>query len=120
MDDQHAAEAKERWGDTGAYRISAERKATYTAEQWQEAKAEADEIARAFAEALQSGWDGTDVAERHRRHIDQWYYPCSPEAHTQLGEMYVSDPRFTAYWERFGEGLAEFVRQAIRLNAEPS
>jgi hypothetical protein len=30
-----------------------------------------------------------------------------------LGDMYVADPRFSAYYEKFQPGLAEFMKAAI-------
>lgn len=117
MDEALAQEARDRWGDTEQYRIAAARTASYTDEQWQEAKAEADAIARDFASAMKAGVEAINVAERHRLHISTWYYPCSPEMHAQLGELYVADPRFAAYWEEYGEGLAGFVQDAIRANS---
>jgi hypothetical protein len=58
------------------------------------------------------------VAEKHRRHIDRYYYPCSHQMHRGLGEMYVADPRFAANYEKVREGLTAFVRDAIVANAE--
>ncbi|WTA40612.1 TipAS antibiotic-recognition domain-containing protein [Streptomyces sp. NBC_00846] len=43
---------------------------------------------------------------------------CTPEIHRGLGEMYVSDPRFRAYYESMRPGLAEHLRAAIDANAE--
>ena len=37
--------------------------------------------------------------------------------HVGLGEMYVADPRFTETYERYGRGLAQFMRDAIKANA---
>jgi hypothetical protein len=34
-----------------------------------------------------------------------------------LGDMYVSDPRFKANYDKKGEGLAEYLRHAIVANA---
>ena len=45
------------------------------------------------------------VAERHRRHISTWFYPCSPEIHAGLGAMYVADARFTKNLDRGRAGL---------------
>jgi hypothetical protein len=33
--------------------------------------------------------------------------------HRGLGDMYVSDPRFTANYDRIAPGLAQYVRDAI-------
>jgi DNA-binding transcriptional MerR regulator len=35
-----------------------------------------------------------------------------------LGEMYVADPRFTANYDRHGEGTAAFIRDAMKVYAE--
>ena len=59
-----------------------------------------------------------DVVERHRLQIDTWFYPCSHEMHVGLGEMYIADPRFTANYEKIRPGLAAYVRDAIKANAE--
>jgi MerR family transcriptional regulator, thiopeptide resistance regulator len=77
-------EARRRWGHTPAYRESTSRVAGYTEADWQAIRAEADQIARDFAELLRlgehaSGERARALAERHRRHISQWFYPCSPE-----------------------------------------
>jgi hypothetical protein len=55
--------------------------------------------------------------EKHRLHIDRWFYPCSRAMHVSLGEMYVSDPRFAEHYDKQRPGLAQFVCDAIRANA---
>lgn len=37
---------------------------------------------------------------------------------TGLGEMYVSDPRFTANYGRHGTGTAVYVRDAMKVYAQ--
>jgi hypothetical protein len=37
--------------------------------------------------------------------------------HTCLGEMYVADERFTAFYDAVRPGLAVFLRDAIIANA---
>ena len=112
----------ERWGETDAYQESARRTARYTKEDWLEIKAESEEIGRRWVEALRSGVDPTseaavDVAEAARLQIDRRFYPCPPEMHVNLGEMYLADPRFTKTYEDMAPGLAQFVRDAIVANA---
>ncbi|MDE0229618.1 MAG: TipAS antibiotic-recognition domain-containing protein, partial [Spirochaetaceae bacterium] len=60
------------------------------------------------------------LAEEHRCHIDRWFYPCSHGMHRNLAEMYTADPRFKEYFEKRAGGLAVFVRDAIRANAQRS
>lgn len=120
--DAYAAEAEERWGDTDAWAESQRRTGKYTEEDWRAIKAEGEDIGDRFGTMVDAGTDPTsaeamDLAEEHRRHISRWYYECTAEIHNGLGEMYVADARFTAYWEAFGEGTAQFVSTAITANA---
>lgn len=122
MRSPHEQEARERWGETDAWRESRRRTRAYTPEQVETIKAELEEIEADFALLLEGaeapdGDQARAVAERARLHIDRWYYPCPPRMHVALAEMYVSDPRFRAHYEDRKEGLAEFVAAAIRANA---
>jgi len=121
--EEYAEEAEQRWGDTDAYRQSQRRAASYTKEDWKRITAEAGDVARRLAEAFTAGIApdsarAMDLAEEHRQHITRWFYDCSYEIHRGLGEMYVADPRFTRHYESYAPGLAPFVREAIRANAD--
>ncbi len=115
-------EARERWGNTDAYRQSAERTARYGKQDWQQIQREAEEINQAFL-VLMAADDAADsreamqVAERHREHISKWFYDCGPEIHAGLGQMYVTDQRFTKNIDKAGEGLAQFMSEAMAANA---
>ena len=115
------AEARTRWGDTEQYRESARRTKRYSDADWVKIKAEAESIEAAFAARMAEGAAATDgaavaLAERARAHIDRYYYPCSPQMHAKLAEMYTADPRFRAHYDDRADGLAEFVAGAIRAN----
>lgn len=119
---EHSAEAEDRWGDTDAYRESQRRTSRYTKEDWQRLRAESEAIEAEFADCLLEGEpsDGArakQAAERHRDHIDRWFYPCSHEMQLGLAEMYVADPRFTAHYDDRAPGLALYVNEAIVANA---
>jgi DNA-binding transcriptional MerR regulator len=115
-------EARERWGESEAYRESTARVAGYGEPQWLEIRGEAEQIVRDFAALQHAGEDPAGaaaraVAERHRQHISRWFYECSPQAHRGLGEMYVSDERFARNYEQHAAGLGEYLRDAISANA---
>jgi MerR family transcriptional regulator, thiopeptide resistance regulator len=123
-DDQRAwqDEAEERWGDTDAWRESRRRTASYTADDWQELKAESvaimDRIAAVYRDgAAPDSVEAMDAVDAHREQIDRRFYPLSRAMHVHLGEMYVTDPRFTATYEELAPGLAAWVRDAILANA---
>ncbi|MFD3423640.1 MerR family transcriptional regulator [Streptomyces decoyicus] len=118
----HAAEAEERWGGTDAYKESQRRAAAYTKDDWKRLTAEFDALHRAMADLLAQGVPADseaamDVAEEHRRFISGTYYDCTYEMHSGLGEMYVTDERFTATYEAIRPGLAVYMRDAMLANA---
>lgn len=122
MESPFEKEARERWGETEAWRESARRTRRYGPEQVAAIQAELESIESRFAALLEAGTapdspESKAAAEDARCHIDRWYYPCTPAMHAALAEMYVSDPRFRAHYEDRSEGLAEFVAEAIRANS---
>ena len=46
-------------------------------------------------------------------HITESYYTCTDEILAGLGKMYVCDERFKKNIDKYGEGTAEFVAEAI-------
>jgi DNA-binding transcriptional MerR regulator len=83
------------------------------------------DIAADYARAHRAGLapDGEEVREITRRHYEwvaagwQDRRPTA-EQFAGLGRMYVDDPRFTAAYDRHGEGTAVFVRDAMTAYAE--
>jgi MerR family transcriptional regulator, thiopeptide resistance regulator len=121
--EEYASEAKQRWGDTDAWKQSQARTTSYTKEDWVQIKTEAEAVTNTFVAALQAGDSPTseramDAAEQARLHIHNRFYELSPEFHRNLGDMYVADPRFTKTYEDIAPGLAQYVRDAIHANAD--
>jgi len=121
-EDLFETEARERWGETEAYRVSRERTGKYTKADWAAISAEQATIYADLSRALAAGTppDHADVraiVERHRLAIDRWFYPCSPAMHVGLATLYESDPRFAANIDQHGAGLAAYLVAAIRAAA---
>lgn len=119
---EYEQEAAERWGETEAYRESTRRTSRYTDEDWRRERAESEAVETEFAACLDAGLGATDArakaaAERHRQHIDLWFYPCSYELQCGLADMYLADERFTRHYEQIRPGLAAYVNAAIWANA---
>ena len=49
-----------------------------------------------------------------QQHIG-FFYECTDEILLGLGNMYVEDERFKAFYDRVQPGLAEFIRDAIKV-----
>lgn len=119
---RHEDEARDRWGDTDAYRISMDRTRGYSADDWRALKAEQaailDDAARALAAGTPPDADAAvAIAERHRQSIDRWFHPCSPDHHARLADLYEADPRFAANIDRHRPGLTPYLAAAIRANS---
>jgi MerR family transcriptional regulator, thiopeptide resistance regulator len=120
---EYAEEAEQRWGDTEAWKQSQRRTAAYTKEDWIAIKAEADASIAGFAEAIRAGEpaNGTvamDLAEAHREHISRWFYDCGYDMHRGLAELYVSDPRYIAEYDKIERGFSGYVHDAMLANAD--
>jgi MerR family transcriptional regulator, thiopeptide resistance regulator len=87
--DEHAEEARERWGKTDAYKESARRVQRYGKDEWLQIKAEGEEAVRSLVAAMATGAApddprAMDAIDRHRRHIDRWFYPCPAQMHRHM------------------------------------
>ena len=118
---EHQAEAEKRWGDTEAFKESARRTSSYEEHDWKRIQNEEKEQLNRMVNLMAEGTApsepaATQIAEQLRLHIDRYFYPCSRETHAKLAEMYVSDPRFAAHYEKHGTGLAAFLSASIQAN----
>ena len=121
--DNYSAEARDRWGDTSAYREHKEKTKHYTKEKWAEANNGLMAIFAEFAACKNSGVSA-DSAEAQalvaklQEHITANYYTCTDEILAGLGKMYVADERFKKNIDKYGEGTAEFAAEGIRIYVE--
>jgi DNA-binding transcriptional MerR regulator len=116
---QYEDEVKERWGSTEAYRISKERTSKYTKEDWERINAESEENLKEMIACYTSGVPYSDprmmaVCDNARAQMTKYFYPCSLEMYSGLGNMYIADERFTAYYDKFAPGLAAYYNEAIQ------
>lgn len=58
-----------------------------------------------------------ELVRQHYKWIRQFYEPTK-EIYIGLGELYVSHPEFTNYYDRYHEGLAEYLCKAMKVFAE--
>lgn len=120
---RYADEAAGRWGETDAHKQSQARSRSYGKADWQAMKGEQEGTTAGYAAVMSGGLppdspEAMDAAEAHRLMITKWFYDCDPGMHRALGDLYVEDARFTAYYERTAPGLARWVRDAVHANAD--
>lgn len=117
----HEWEVTERWG----------REAYEEGDRWWRSLGEAgkkafldehEAIARDWGRAREAGLgagsgQAQDIARRHCAWLSSSKAPSRSYV-VGLGEMYVADPRFGKNYDRYGDGTAAFVRDALTIYAE--
>ena len=114
----YETEARERYGNTVAYREHEQKTKNYTKEKWAEANDGLMAIFAEFAVCRASGAsadsaEAQTIVAKLQAHITANYYSCTDEILAGLGKMYVADERFKKNIDKYGEGTAEFVSEAI-------
>ncbi len=108
-------EARDRWGDEAVDKANKN-----VAQFGKETQDEMNRIYFNLAELRHTDPASPDAQTA----IGDWYTflnkmgNYSLEAFAGLGEMYVADERFTKNIDKFGEGLAVFMRDAMKVYAE--
>ena len=120
MSNKYKAEARERWGDTEAYREHEHKTKNYTKEKWTEANDGLMAIFDEFATCKANGSTPDSVeaqalVTKLQNHITDNYYTCTDEILAGLGKMYVADERFKKNIDKNGDGTAEFAAEAIAI-----
>ena len=114
----YETEARERYGNTVAYREHEQKTRNYTKEKWAEANDGLMAIFAEFAACKDSGASADSVevqalVAKLQAHITANYYTCTDEILAGLGKMYVADERFKKNIDKYGDGTAEFAAEAV-------
>ena len=120
MEKDYSIEARERWGNTDAYREHEKKTKNYTKENWAEVNEGLMAIFAEFAECKDSGVSANSaeaqaLVAKLQAHITANYYTCTDDILAGLGKMYVVDERFKKNIDKCGEGTAEFAADAIAV-----
>lgn len=90
-----------------------------TEEQYERFNRLGDEVLDALLAACKNGDPASPMAQKTAELHKQWLmftWPSySNEAHAGLAQMYVDDPRFSAYYDKVQPGAARFLRDAVNV-----
>ncbi len=115
---QYGAEIREKYGDAAIDRANARIKGM-TYERYAEGEQLRQEAEDTLKAALESGDPAGELAQRACNLHGKWLTIFQPEYskayHKSLGELYVADERFKAYYDKIAPGCAEFLRDAINI-----
>ena len=116
---QYAEEAKQRWGNTEAYKESEKKTAGYSADKQNDVNAGLNAVLAEFASVKDSETPASEksqeLVKKLQTYITENFYNCTPEILAGLGQMYVADERFKSNIDQSGQGTAEFISEAIKI-----
>ena len=118
--EKYKAEAKEKWGQTSAYKEHVEKTKHYTEAKWNSLAEGMNDILASFAVYMKNGEEpdsakAQKLVEILKNHITENYYLCTNEILSGLGKMYVADERFRNNIDKNADGTAEFICEAIEV-----
>lgn len=116
--EKYKGEAKEKWGRTEAYKEHSEKTKGYSKDKWNSLADRMNDIMAEFAVCMKNGEEpASDAAQslvkELQKHICDDYYNCTNEILAGLGQMYVADERFKKNIDKYGDGTAQYICEAI-------
>ncbi len=115
---EYGKEIREKYGEDTVEKSNQKLK-NMTEEQYKEVTNLADKLANTLKNAFETGDPASELAQEavdlHRQWLSYYWSSYSKEAHVGLGQMYVDDERFTAYYDKDQPGTAKFLRDAILI-----
>ncbi|MGH4123565.1 MAG: MerR family transcriptional regulator [Clostridium sp.] len=115
--EKYAEEAKQKYGNTEAYKESAKKTSKYTKADWAKINITNEKIYGEIVANMHKGITDPEVQNavaELRQEITSNFYNCTIEIFRGLGDLYVNDERFTANIDKHKEGLAKFLSEAIK------
>lgn len=114
----YGAEARAKYGDEAVDRSNAKVRGM-SKEQYERLERLTQEVNETLQAAFEQGDPAGPLAQKacdlHRQWLSFFWDAYSKEAHAGLAQMYVDDPRFTAYYDKIAKGCAAFLRDAVAI-----
>jgi len=118
---QYGDEIRAKFGDDSIARSNAKVKGMTQAEY-----AGIEKLSQELNETLKAAYEQGDpysdlarkACELHKRWLCFYWDEYSKEAHIGVTQMYIVDPRFTAYYDKIAPGCAVFLRDAVQIFCE--
>lgn len=115
---RYGKEIREKYGEAAVARSNA-RVRGMSRDQLAAAEKLALDVNEALKAAFEQGDPASPLAQKacelHKQWLCVYWDDYCKEKHIGVAEMYVADPRFTAYYDAVAPGCATFLRDAIRI-----
>ncbi|AEG59701.1 MerR family transcriptional regulator [Desulforamulus ruminis] len=115
---QYGKEVRAKYGDESVNRSNA-KVLNMSKEQYVELEKLTAELNETLKAAFEQGDPTGELAQKtcelHKKWLCFYWDDYSKEAHIGVTQMYVDDPRFTAYYDKIAPGCAAFLRDAVAI-----
>lgn len=115
---QYGEEARTKYGDERVNRSNA-KVLNMSKEQFTELERLTEDLNETLKAAFEQGDPVSELAQKacelHKKWLCFYWDDYSKEAHKGVTQMYVDDPRFTAYYDKISPGCAAFLRDAVAI-----
>lgn len=113
---KYGKEIREKYGEESVNKSNQKVKGM-SQEQYDEVTKLAAKVIETLHAAFKTGDPAGELAQKaadlHRQWLCYYWDSYTKEAHAGLAQMYVDDPRFTAYYDEKQPGSAKFLRDAV-------
>ena len=118
--DKLASEAKEKWGDTEAFKQLEERVKKLGKFGMLKVAHESAKIMQDIVSRMSEGSKSEEVQKLIVRHYESLrnFYEPNLEMYRGLANMYINDERFTSTHDKIAPGLAQFMHDAMIYYAD--
>jgi DNA-binding transcriptional MerR regulator len=120
-EEKYGQEIREKYGEDSVNK-SNQKVQGMTQEQYNQVNQLSSDLMATLQAAFKTGDPAGELAQKaadlHRQWLSFFWDGYSKEAHRGLGQMYVDDERFTAYYDKDQPGTAAFLRDAIMIYAK--
>ncbi len=116
--EKYAEETRKNYGDTDAYKECEDKTNRYTKDDWAVIMEKGGEIYSKIAANMDKGPADPEIQKMidgYRKYITDSFYTCTLDIFRGLGELYVNDERFAKNINKYSQGLAEFLKEAISI-----
>lgn len=115
---QYGEEARAKYGDERVNRSNA-KVLNMSKEQFTELERLTEDLNETLKAAFEQGDPASELAQKacelHKKWLCFYWDDYNKEAHKGVTQMYVDDPRFTAYYDKIAPGCATFLRDAVAI-----
>ena len=115
---EYGKEIRKKYGDSAMNKSNQKLKGM-TEEEHKQITDLTDAVMETLKKAFETGDPASDIAQEaadlHGQFLSFYWDSYSKEAHDNIAQMYVDDERFKSYYDKEQAGLAQFLRDAVKI-----